>query len=262
MASKALVCSGEDVVTLLPGVFKEEGSDLRLCKLQMLRVALPTFLKSTPHPPPMPITSGLSLRRYPGPQSLFPDLHSKMMLEDKEGRDGEAEALGIHVIARPALNLPRTPFGGVRTDAMGSGGLSSNEWIIGDSHEYSPATGQDVGMDEACDEGVTNEILRVAGSMLGGLGNLALSRSNVKCERQSTEINCRLLAQWCGFYLDHKRGIFSATLRVDSRGSVERVDGDHNMNSGNVHVITGIGGKGMTMSPALGEEFFKNLFHP
>jgi len=113
-------------------------------------------------------------------------------------------------------------------------------------------------MDEACDEGVTTEILRVAGTMLRGIGELAEHRRGAS--PSGTHPSATLLSQWSGLYLDHKEGLMSVDCVVDGRGGVERATGRDGSAAANVHVVTGIGGKGMTMSPALGEEWVAEKF--
>ena len=235
-------------------MFESQGSKLRICKLQMLRVSLPPTPRTSAFSP-MPVTSGLSLRRYPAPATLFPVEHARMMSEDVEGRDDCAEALGIHIIARPSLGLPRTRFGGVRQADDLASAFNPGEWIIGDSHEYAPATGDiPVEMDEVCDEGVSTEILRVAGGMLRGAAALTLSRSG---RGGTPPEHCRILSQWCGYYLDHTEGLLNLSCSVDSKGVASLTNARE---GGNVCVVTGIGGKGMTMSPALGEEWVNQHF--
>lgn len=275
VAGKALVCSGTDVRSLLPSVFHWEGANLRVCKLQMMRVATPLLPSHqlAPSLSPITVTSGLSLRRYPGPAALLPKLHTAMLKEDEEGSDPVAEGLGIHIIARPAaIAQSRTAFGGLSGHFAHTSThtqptpitLSPNEWVIGDSHEYAPATGDTPSpMDETCDEGVTTEILRVAGTMLRGIGELAEHRRGGKPSSTSSTTtstgSATILSQWSGLYLDHKEGLMSVDCVVDEQGRAERAPGS-GTSAANVHVVTGIGGKGMTMSPALGEEWVKEKF--
>jgi len=274
-AARAVLCAGGDVVSLLPGVFARHAAQLRLCKLQMTRVRLPPAREAAaaggaggaPRAAlPLPVTSGLTLRRYPAFPAFAPAAFADMMREEAGDAAAErAERLGIHVIARPAARLPRTAFGDLMLDGLGGlGGLAGgagevplddSEIVLGDSHQYAalapPAAAGSAGaaqphqFDEACDEGVTDEILRVAGTMLRGVEALRAQRAGERAGTGARGAAARLLSQWSGVYLQHSAGALNLTL--DAREHVE--DG-----AGRLHVVTGFGGAGMTMAPGLAEE--------
>ena len=287
-ASRVVLCSGSDVASLAPALFLAEAPHLRLCKLQMLRLLLPlpsaaAAAAAAAPPPPCTITSGLSLRRYPGPAAACPREHAAMMAG--EGGPGSpsatAEALGVHIIARPAAQLPRTPFGAVAAAAAAGGqlALSPHEWIVGDSHEYfplhSPGAGAGAGagapypaFDESCSENVTDVILGVLSSMFQGLQGLQSARAGMALQQEgpAQPPSARILQQWSGVYLDHSQGFFSSAsaLVPGARGAqrLQRLSPADAaaLPGGTLHCATGIGGKGMTMSPALGEEFIATYF--
>ena len=262
VANSALLCSGTDTATLLPRVFTSETHKMRLCKLQMMKLKLPHLSPQqqqhcgTPTLP-MVLTSGLSFKRYPvlgaiAGASAAATLRANTDIDNN--RWAAEEALGIHVIARPAAEMQRNAWGTLTNESGAIGPLSHNEFIVGDSHEYIPLSGGNV-FDDVCDEGVTTAILKVAGGMLSGVSDLVKLREGKSIKTGGAQ----LISQWSGVYLEHQDGLFSATARADSNGIWERSDADDNNNHNNngngvIHVVTGIGGKGMTMSPALAEE--------
>ena len=274
-AARAALCAGADVASLLPQALAWERRHLRLCKLQMLRLRLPAGSGggggggggAAGAPQPV-LTSGLSLRRYPGPAALCPAAHGAMMEGDAPACEA-AEALGVHIIARPAPALPRTAFGGLAAAARGGGGGgggpldfgSSSEWVVGDSHEYrgvDPTGGGaslggpagDTPLDEVCHESVTDAILREAAGMLRGVGALAEWRGG---GGGGGAPRAALLAQWSGTYLEHAAGLLQLHAAVGAGGEPRRLP-EEAFGDANVHVVTGIGGKGMTMGPAVGAE--------
>jgi glycine/D-amino acid oxidase-like deaminating enzyme len=282
-ARRVVLCAGADVHSLAPAVFGAEAPKLRLCKLQMMRLQLAGAAAGAgaappAQPPPCVVTSGLSLRRYPGPAAVCPGEHAAMMAG--EAGSAVAAALGIHIIARPAAVLPRTAFGAVAPlPALGPEGaqgqrqqdLSQEEWVVGDSHEYA-AVGGSVGggggaaaapaFDESCSEAVTDEILRVTGTMFQGVDALLEARgSGSGSGSGASPFRARVLQQWSGTYLDHAEGYFSAAC-IARGAQLERVGegAAAALRGGTVHIATGIGGKGMTMGPALGEEFVQTFF--
>jgi len=282
-AAQAVVCAGADAASLLPGLFAAHAADLRLCKLQMTRLRLPppmtTAARLGKSPPlPLPVTSGLTMRRYPAFAVHAPAEFAAMMAPggDEEGADAAAEAMGIHIIARPAAALRRSAFGDAAEGGFGGWRpgaapplLAEDEIVLGDSHQYAPlgaeagdSGGNDAPFDEACDEHVTDEILRVAGGMLRGVGALRRQRmgsggdGDGDGEDDGAAAPARLLSQWSGVYLQHKSGLLLATL-----GAAE-VERDRALAGleGRVHVVTGLGGAGMTLSPALGEDNIAKWF--
>jgi hypothetical protein len=278
----AVVCAGEDVNTLLPALYRDEAPSLRLCKLQMMRLALPRAGGALT----MPLTSGLSLRRYPLLAAACPEEHARMMRQDDEAADAEAERLGIHIIARPAGAVPRGSFGEAlpvgpgATPRAAPAGLVPGEAVVGDSHQYAPAVAATAGpggvgppLDDVIDEGVTDAMLRVAGGMLGGVAELVAGRRGSDAGRRGAVggADARLLQQWQGVYLQHADGVLSAALALspgassaNERGFTRLAEEDAAREAGGgaavVRVLTGIGGKGMTMGPALGEEAVAQLW--
>jgi hypothetical protein len=244
-AGAVALCTGADVTSLVPGLFASELSKLRLCKLQMMRLGLPQGLRIS-------VTSGLSMRRYPAFIAAAPHAHAAMMAA--ESPDPEAEALGVHIIARPAGALTRTAFGSIDRAAPSSPasmGLSPHEVIVGDSHQYARLDCANE-LDEACDERVTDVILRVAGSMLNGVEGVRTLRSGgSSVGGASSQPAARVLSQWTGVYLQHDDGVLNRSVALEAAPGRE---GWAAQRGGSVHVVTGIGGKGMTMSPALAEE--------
>lgn len=104
--------------------------------------------------------------------------------------------------------------------------LNPHEAIIGDSHQYAPLHGLAAGqVDEVIDEGVTNEVLRVAGTMLTGLNELRQSRmgdDGRTAQGASAVPAARLLSQWHGTYMQHSDGILNATIAAQSESRTIR----------------------------------------
>lgn len=281
-ARNAVVCTGDDALSLLPGLLMEEASKLRFCKLQMTRIRLPSEEGGIL---PLPVTSGLSLRRYPALAAAVPREHANMMKIDGTNPDVmNAEKLGIHIIARPAGNFARGDFGELQRSEFNKvqstdQPLRYNEVILGDTHQYASLTGPTAGtLDEVIDEQLTNSMLYAASPWLSGIQPLLEQRKGYRrstgsdqssgSTNNSTSTNkpvASLLQQWHGVYLDHTEGIFRTTVALRSGGegaqNYDRLPSNEiRGNRGLVTVVTGIGGKGMTMGPAIGEEVIAELW--
>lgn len=87
-AERAVVCPGDDLVSLFPERLSDAG--LVRCKLQMMRLAPPGFDL------PAPVMSDLGLARYGG----YADLPETAALRARlEAEQGQALANGVHLIA-------------------------------------------------------------------------------------------------------------------------------------------------------------------
>lgn len=87
-AERAVVCPGDDLVSLYPD--RLSGAGIGRCKLQMMRLASPGFAL------PAPVMSDLGLVRYGG----YADLPEAAALRARlEAEQGEALAHGVHLIA-------------------------------------------------------------------------------------------------------------------------------------------------------------------
>ena len=181
-AEQVVICSGSDLSTLLPEVFRDSG--LKTCKLQMLRSSpQPHSAASPPH-----IASGLTLRHY----TSFEQCPTHAALRNRIATETpELDRYGIHVMA--------SQFPG-------------GEVILGDSHEY----GEDITPfdNSEIDDLIIRELRRVI-----RLSSWEMSQS------------------WHGVYAKHPSSpVFRASV------------------NNHVHVCTGTGGAGMTMSFGLAEE--------
>ena len=236
-ADRAFLCAGADVNTLFPSFFASPELGAKLVKLQMLRLRLPSPLTCA-----LPVTSPQSMRRYP----CFRVCPSHAGLDaEAADRDAAYDAKGIHVIARPAgdLSLDAT-FGNVVGGGAPARALRYDEVVVGDSHQVSPLVGDShqvsplvggrggAAFDDTLSEAVTADILRCAGAFLGGM-----QRANV-------------VSQWAGVYMTV--GGDARAWRCSTRhgGAALGLSPDR----GRIHVVTGLGGGGMTMSLALAED--------
>lgn len=122
-AEAAVVCPGDDFVSLFPDRLAEAG--LVRCKLQMMRLASPGFAL------PAPVMSDLGLVRYGG----YADLPEAAALRARlEAEQGDALANGVHLIAVQ--------------DADGA-------LVVGDSHHH--AATPDLFASEAVDRLILDE---------------------------------------------------------------------------------------------------------
>lgn len=175
-ASKIIICSGSEFRLLYPEIFR--NSKLVVSKLQMMQ----TYPLPGVHLPGN-ILTGLSIRRYESFQQC-PSWAKK----DDAVYDPKLLDYGIHILFKQALD---------------------GSIIIGDSHEYAPASAVDqLGFDvhTEINELMLNEAQRI----------LQLP-------------NWRMQKYWNGFYSQVK-GADMFHLQVDE----------------NIQILTGIGGKGMT----------------
>ncbi|GAB3326857.1 TIGR03364 family FAD-dependent oxidoreductase [Larkinella ripae] len=181
-ARNVLICNGSEFRLLFPDLFAQSG--LVVSKLQMMRtVPMPEIAL------PGNILTGLTIRRY----ESFVGCPSYAALQTPEHL-AELKKWGIHVLFKQA------PDGSV---------------ILGDSHEYAPATQTDeLGFDTQ--DYINQLIIQEA-------------------QRIVTFPIDRIQRTWAGFYAQTPDEIFEA-------------DQD------NIHIVTGIGGKGMTSSAGFSEE--------
>jgi len=182
-ADRVLICSGSEFRLLYPEVFAESG--LIVSKLQMLQTTpLPQLVM------PGNILTGLTIRRY----EAFAECPSFAGIQTPE-QFAELKKWGIHILFKQATD---------------------GSIIIGDSHEYAPATQvDDLGFDthDFIDDLVLAEARRIVTFPVDQIGR-----------------------RWAGFYAQTPDEIFEHS--VD----------DH------IHIITGIGGKGMSSSAGYAEE--------
>ncbi len=184
-ARQVVVCSGADLQTLFPKIYAK--SNLHYCKLQMLKLANPENRTLG-----TAISSPIALTRYPAFLNAQYSQGVSLARPDQKLRDR-----GIQIWFTQNQN---------------------NEFILGDSHEYSdePPT-------EFLSAEIESLIINYARNMF------------VNLDFQVTD-------RWCGIYTEEK----SAGLFQHSP-------------SERIHLITGIGGKGMTAGPGLAQETIGQL---
>ena len=185
-SQQVLICSGSEFRLLYPEVFAESG--LIVSKLQMLQTLLMPQLSL-----PGNILTGLTIRRY----ESFTECPSfaNMSMPDHLA---ELKKWGIHILFKQAFD---------------------GSIIIGDSHEYAPATQvDDLGFDtrDAIDDLILAEARRIVTFPIDQISR-----------------------RWAGFYAQTTDEIFEYFV------------------DGHIHIITGIGGKGMTSSAGYAEESVK-----
>ncbi|MBO0948557.1 TIGR03364 family FAD-dependent oxidoreductase [Fibrella forsythiae] len=187
-AQQVLICSGSEFRMLFPEIFAESG--LVVSKLQMLQtVPMPQVAM------PGNILTGLTIRRY----EAFVECPSFAGTQTPTHL-AELKKWGIHVLFKQAAD---------------------GSMIIGDSHEYAPATQvDDLGFDthDAIDDLILAEARRIV--------TFPVDRIN---------------RRWAGFYAQTPDEIF-----------------EHSVND-YIHIITGIGGKGMSSSAGYAEQSVKRF---
>ena len=191
LASKVIICNGNDFKTLYPSVYNE--SDLIVSKLQMLQTKPQKNYQLNGS-----ILTGLTIRRY----EAFEECASWNTIKAKEDPNSLVKKYGVHILFKQATD------GSV---------------ILGDSHEYATAKNiNDLGFD--LNEDIDNFMIQEAKKMI---------------DLPTYEIQHR----WAGFYSQCKtKDIFEHTIGE------------------NIHIVTGIGGKGMTGSAGFSKENINKLF--
>ncbi|WP_231741975.1 TIGR03364 family FAD-dependent oxidoreductase [Stieleria varia] len=193
VAKKVVVCSGSEFQTLYPQLFA--ASDLVAVKLQMLK------LRSQPDATlPGNVLTGLSIRRY----ECFAQCPSWNEIKSREPEDDFSKRWGVHILFKQEAE----------------GGI-----ILGDSHEYSPASQID-----ELDFEIRQEI-----------NQYFITEGKKIFDLPSWDIE----ASWAGVYCQtkHPSGIFTRTI------------------DDNIHIVTGIGGKGMTSSAGFAKHHLQELYH-
>jgi len=192
-AEKVVLCCGSEFATLFPEVFT--ASDLQAVGLQMLR------LKPQPHVLLKGnILTGSTIRRY----ESFAQCPSWSSVKAREPADSFAKRWGIHILFKQEVD----------------GGI-----ILGDSHEYAPASGGD------------------------RLGNVIRQDINDFFIREARQIfnlsGWEVETSWYGIYSQtgEASGIFTKT--IDDR----------------IHIVTGIGGKGMTSGAGFAKHYLAGIFN-
>lgn len=191
LASKIIICNGNDFKTLYPSVYNE--SDLIVSKLQMMQTKPQKNYQLDGS-----ILTGLTIRRY----EAFEECASWNAIKAKEDPNSFEKKYGIHILFKQATD------GSV---------------ILGDSHEYATAKNiDDLGFD--LNEDIDNFMIQEAKKII---------------DLPTYEIQHR----WAGFYSQCKtKDLF-----------------EHSVGE-NIHIVTGIGGKGMTGSAGFSKESINKLF--
>lgn len=188
-AQQVLICGGSEFRLLYPDVFA--GSGLIVSKLQMLQTP-PTPRLSMPGN----ILTGLTIRRY----EAFTECPSFATIPTPEHL-AELKKWGIHILFKQATD---------------------GSMILGDSHEYAPATQiDDLGFD-------THDLI----------DDLILAEAR----RIVTFPIDQIARRWAGFYAQTPDEIFEYSVNEY------------------IHIITGIGGKGMSSSAGYAEVSVKKRF--
>jgi FAD dependent oxidoreductase TIGR03364 len=192
LASKVIICNGNEFKNLYPTLFNE--SDLEVSKLQMMQTKSQQNYKLDGS-----ILTGLSIRRY----EAFYECPSFKSIKSKENPDSLEKKWGVHILFKQAAD------GSV---------------ILGDSHHYANAKNiDDLGFDLNMD-----------------IDNFMIEEAKKIIDLPNYEIQNR----WYGMYSQCKtKDIFEHTI------------------DNNIHIITGIGGKGMTGSAGFSKENITKIFN-
>lgn len=191
LASKVIICNGNDFKTLYPSIYNE--SDLIVSKLQMMQTKPQKNYQLDGS-----ILTGLTIRRY----EAFEECASWNEIKSKEDPNSFEKKYGVHILFKQAAD------GSV---------------ILGDSHEYATAKNiDDLGFDLNDD-----------------IDNFMIQEAKKIIDLPTYEIQHR----WAGFYSQCKtKDLFEYSVGE------------------NIHIITGIGGKGMTGSAGFSKESINKLF--
>ncbi|MCP4888345.1 MAG: TIGR03364 family FAD-dependent oxidoreductase [Planctomycetaceae bacterium] len=192
-AEKAILCCGSEIQTLFPDLFAE--SDLQASKLQMLRLKPQPAVSLAGN-----ILTGLSIRRY----ECFAQCPSWSAIKSREASDSYAQQWGVHILFKQEAD----------------GGI-----ILGDSHEYAPASQFD----------------KLDFQVRQDLNEYFINQGRLIFDLPSWEIE----SSWFGVYCQTKdpSGVFTKTLQ------------------NHIHVVTGIGGKGMTSSPGFAKYHLGEIYN-
>ncbi len=191
-AEKVIICNGSDFKTLYPQLFND--SDLVVSKLQMMQTKVQPNYRL-----PSSVLTGLSIRRY----EAFAECPSFAAIKAKEDVGSFEKKWGVHILFKQATD---------------------GSMIIGDSHEYAPASRIDeLGMDLNMD-----------------IDNFIIQEAKKIFDLPTYEIQNR----WYGLYSQCKTtDIYQHTIDED------------------VHIVTGIGGKGMTGSAGFAKQSINSIFN-
>ena len=186
---RVVICNGSEFKLLFPEIYATSG--LIVSKLQMLQTRPLPQLKMSAN-----VLTGLTLRRY----EAFEECPSFSQLT-VPAHYTELKKWGIHILFKQATD---------------------GSIIIGDSHEYAPATDVDaLGFDlkEHINELMLAEAERIVNFPVRSLGRA-----------------------WAGYYAQHPDEVFEYEVTPQ------------------LHIITGVGGKGMTSSLGFAEDNVKKWF--
>lgn len=191
IASKVIICNGNDFKTLYPSIFNE--SDLIVSKLQMMATKPQQNYKLKGS-----VLTGLSIRRY----EAFEECASYGVVKANEIGTSLEKKWGVHILFKQAHD------GSV---------------ILGDSHEYASASEMDnLGYD--LNMGIDDFIIQEAKKIID-LPNYQIQR------------------RWFGMY-----------SQCENSDIYQQTIGE------NIHIVTGIGGKGMTGSAGFSKQNINSIF--